>query len=110
MFKERMTRPTWLALCLALIGTACTIGSTNGGQPLGIALAVLSAVIYAVYIAAGSRVTHQVSALVTSTVIMAAASVVYGCLVAVRGFHVPSTLAGWSAIIAIALISTVLAG
>jgi drug/metabolite transporter (DMT)-like permease len=106
---ERLTPVKLVALLLALVGTALTIGPAQGGQPLGIVLGVLGAVIYAIYILAGSRVTAEAGAIVSSTVIMAAAALVYALIMLLRGPSFPLTALGWAAILAIALISTVLA-
>jgi drug/metabolite transporter (DMT)-like permease len=109
VFKEPLTRAKVLALALAVTGTVLTIGPGGSGQPLGIALGLLAAVIYAVYIVAGSTLTRHVTAIAASTVIMAAAAVVFGALVLARGLHLPSTWGGWSAVIAIAVVSTIVA-
>lgn len=109
IFHERMTLPKWLALGLALGGTALTIGPVSGGQPVGVVLSILSALIYAVYIVIGSKVGGAIPPMVSATVIMAAASVTFGSIVTVRGVQLPVTAAGWTAIIAIAVVSTVMA-
>lgn len=106
---ERLTPVKLAALVLASIGTALTIGRAEGGQPLGIVLGAAAAVVYAIYILVGSRVTARAGAITSSSVIMAAAAVVYAILVVVQGPRFPTTLLGWAAITAIALISTVLA-
>lgn len=106
---ERITAIKLGALVLALFGTALTIGPAEGGQPLGIALAATGAVIYAVYILVGSRVTARAGAIASSTVIMSAAAVTYSVIALFQGPHFPTTALGWAAIVGIALISTVLA-
>jgi drug/metabolite transporter (DMT)-like permease len=106
---ERLTAVKLVALVLAMVGTALTIGPTGSGQPLGIALAVSASVIYAIYILVGTRATAQTGAIVSSTVIMTAAAVVYATITAIQGPHFPITPAGWAAVLGIALISTVLA-
>ncbi|HEX6291390.1 MAG TPA: DMT family transporter [Herpetosiphonaceae bacterium] len=107
--RERITPVKLAALVCALVGAALTIGPAGGGQPLGIALGVATSVIYAVYILVGSRVTARTGAIPSSAVIMTAAALVYATIAAIQGVHFPTTIAGWSAIVAIALISTVLA-
>jgi drug/metabolite transporter (DMT)-like permease len=106
---ERLTAIKLGALLLALVGTALTIGPAEGGQPLGIALGLAAAVIYAVYILVGTRATARAGAIASSTVIMTAAAVVYAVLAAIQGPRLPATLIGWAAVLAIALVSTVLA-
>lgn len=108
-FKERLTPRMVLALVLALAGSALAIGPIGGGKPLGIIFAISGAVIYAIYITAGSRITAQAGAIPSSTVIMSAAAVVYIGIMLARGPVWPASIDGWLAIIGIALISTVLA-
>ncbi|MDB5076888.1 MAG: protein of unknown function transrane [Chloroflexi bacterium] len=105
---EHLTRVKVGALVVALLGTALTIGPKGGGHPLGIALAVSAAGIYAVYILVGSRVTGRAGALASSTVIMSAAAAVSGVMIVVHGPAFPHTASGWAALVAIALVSTAL--
>ena len=107
VLHERMTRLKLLALLLALIGTGLTIGPA-GGQLLGILLALGAAGIYSIYIIVGVQVMKQVSAVQSSTVIMASAGVMAGVLMAINGPHWPATAAGWWAVAGIVLIATVL--
>lgn len=109
LFGERVTPASLLALVLALAGAALVIGPTGGGRPLGIALSLSAAAIYAGYILAGSRVVHRVSPVPASTVIIGATAVVYGGLVALQGPRLPATREGWLAIVCLAVVSTVLA-
>jgi drug/metabolite transporter (DMT)-like permease len=104
---ERLTRARKLALGLALLGTALTVGP-EGGQFLGILLATTAAAIYSVYIIVGSQVLKQVSALQSSTVIFASAGAMSGILMAANGPHPPATGTGWMVTVAIVLIATVL--
>lgn len=108
LFGERLGVVRLTALAIALAGSALTIGRAGGGRPLGIALGVLSAVVYAVYILCGSRVAH-VGALVSSTVVMGTAAVLFSVVVLARGASYPTAPSGWLAIGAIAVVSTVVA-
>lgn len=107
VLHERMTRVKGLALTLALLGTALTIGPASG-QALGILLALGAAGIYSVYIIVGAQVMKQVSAIQSSTVIFAAAGVMAGLLMLGNGVHLPATPAGWASIGGIVLVATVL--
>jgi drug/metabolite transporter (DMT)-like permease len=109
LFKERINGLKILALLLALTGTVLTIGLGGGGSLLGIALAMTAPFIYSAYILAGSKITKEVDILSSSTVVMISASLVFGALIAVRGFNIPQTLVGWGGVFAIALLSTVIA-
>jgi drug/metabolite transporter (DMT)-like permease len=107
VLHERMTRLKLLALLLALIGSGLTIGPA-GGQLLGILLALGAAGIYSIYIIVGAQVMKQVSAVQSSTVIMASAGVMAGVLMAINGPHWPATVAGWWAVAGIVIVATVL--
>ncbi|MEJ2555720.1 MAG: DMT family transporter [Anaerolineae bacterium] len=107
LLRKRITHVKRLALGLALAGTALTVGP-EGGQLLGVLLAISAAVIYSMYIIVGTQVMKQVSAVQSSTVIFAAAGAMSGFLMAARGPHLPATGAGWAVIGSIVLIATVL--
>lgn len=96
------------AILLALVGTTITIGPTGHVSSLGVIMGLSTAVIYAAYILLSSRVTAEAGAITSATVIGVAAAVVFGCIAALHGVHLPRTIGGWLAILAIALISTVL--
>ncbi len=106
------------ALAIALVGAALTIGPEvaggpagpeRSGSPLGIALGATAAVVYSVYILVGSRLTPRSGALPSSAVVMAAAAAVYAVVVLVQRPAFPSTVGSWAAVVAIALVSTVVA-
>ena len=106
---KRLTTARVAAVLLALAGTALTIGGSLSGQPLGIVLAVSAALIYSVYILVGSRVMAEEAPLASATVVMIAAAVVFGVLVGSRGPVWPEGALGWSAVVLIAVVSTVVA-
>jgi len=107
--RQRLTAGRVAAVLAALAGTALTIGGGVSGQPMGIALGVAAALIYSVYILVGSRVMAREAPLAAATVVMIAAAVVFGGLAAATGPAWPQGLAGWSAVVAIAVVSTVVA-
>lgn len=107
--KEHLTRVKSIALFLALSGTALTIRLSSGGSLFGILLGIAAAVDYAIYILLGSRIVRRSSPLGSTTVIITSTAGVYAGIVAFRGLTFPTVSTGWIAIIAIALISTVLA-
>jgi drug/metabolite transporter (DMT)-like permease len=105
--KGKITWITLLALGLATVGAGLT-ANPQGGSWTGIVLALLAALIYAVYIVIGAGVMRQVTAVQSSTVIFASAGVVYGALTAINGPHWPTTTGGWLSVAAIVLIATVI--
>jgi drug/metabolite transporter (DMT)-like permease len=109
LLRQRMTPLKITAVVVALAGTALTIGRAGGGEPLGIVLGLLSAVAYALYILCSSQVAPRAGALPSATVVMLSAAVVFGVIVVVRGASFPTAPAGWAAIVALALVSTVVA-
>ena len=76
---------------------------------LGIALGVAAALIYSIYILVGNRVLKEEDPLAAATVVMLSAAAVFGLLVMGGAPRFPVTPAGWAAVLAIALVSTVIA-
>lgn len=110
VFGERLGRVKWLAVALALGGTALTADLEAGGaKPLGVMLGLLSALLYAGYVVISARVAGQAGPLVSSTVILGSAGVTLGLVVLARGPAFPTTPTGWAAVVALALVSTVAA-
>ena len=108
--RERLGRGKAGAIALAFVGTCLTLDLSGGNaRPLGIALGVLSALIYAVYILASARVLRHAGALGASTVIVLSAGAVYGGIVLARGPAWPQTSTGWAAVAGLALLGTVVA-
>ena len=106
---ERLTSLRVTAVLAALLGTALTIGAGLAGSPLGIGLGVAAALIYSVYIFVGGRVLRQEEPFAAATVVMLSAAVVFGGLVMGGAPRFPVSPAGWMAVLAIALVSTVVA-
>ncbi len=105
--KEKLTRLKVIALALATTGVALIV-DPQGGQWLGIGLAIGAAAIYSVYIIVGTGVMRKVSAIPSSTVIFASAGLVYGALTALNGPRWPATANGWLTVAAITIIATVI--
>jgi drug/metabolite transporter (DMT)-like permease len=110
LLTRRMLSPVRaIALLLALIGTALTIGDNLHGTPLGVIFGLAAALIYAIYIVVGERVTAGIGAIPAASVILLGSAASSSVVSLVRGFSAPSTPAAWGAIIAIAMLSTVMA-
>jgi drug/metabolite transporter (DMT)-like permease len=105
--KEKLTRVKVFALALATAGVALIV-DPQGGQWIGILLAIASAAIYSVYIIVGTGVMKKVSAMPSSTVIFASAGLVYGALTALSGPRWPATANGWLTVAAITIVATVI--
>ncbi|AFE07767.1 hypothetical protein COCOR_07838 [Corallococcus coralloides DSM 2259] len=107
--REHLSRRRWLAVGLALCGTALTVDPGPDAKPLGIGLGVLSAVIYALYVLSSARVAGPAGPLAASTVVPLSAGVAFGALMLVKGPAFPQTPGGWAAVAGLALLSTVVA-
>jgi drug/metabolite transporter (DMT)-like permease len=108
-FRERVSRRRALAIAVALAGTTLAVGRLGGGQALGVGLALCSSIVYAVYVIAGSRLAGRAGAVAATTIIVTSAAVVLGGIVAIQGPQWPHTALGWTAMAALALVSTVIA-
>ena len=104
---EKITRVKIIALVLALLGTALTVGPVSG-MLIGALMAIAAALIYSVYIIVGTNVMKHVSAVQSSTVIFASAGAVYGLLTLVNGIQLPAGNSGWLAMLGIIVVSTII--
>jgi drug/metabolite transporter (DMT)-like permease len=107
--RERLSRVKVEVLFLALVGTTLTTGLVGGASALGIFLGIVAALLYAIYILVGSHVVHQAGSIASSTIVMIAAATSYSGMVIIHGPALPQSMSGWAAVVAIALVSTVLA-
>jgi drug/metabolite transporter (DMT)-like permease len=111
-----LTRRLIVACCIALGGMAFVVWpSVGSGDPVGIAFGLAAAVVYAGYILLGTRVMEDADPLSASTVIMTTAAAGYIVVYVVRALagpapSMPHGRDGWLAIVAIALLCTVIAG
>jgi len=107
LLHEPITRAKGLALGLALVGLALTVGPLQG-QIKGVLFAVVGSVIYSIYIIVGVDVMRHVSAVQSSAVIFAGAAMSAGILMMVNGPHLPATSAGWTAMALIVVVATLI--
>jgi drug/metabolite transporter (DMT)-like permease len=107
--RERFTLTKAMALGLALLGAALMIGFVRGGSVAGILLGIGASVVYSVYILVGDSVMKKVDPLPATTIVIASTAVVYAAIALARGPVWPSTGAGWMAIGALSVVSTVIA-
>ncbi len=118
VLHERLTPVKQAALAVALVGTVLTVAPALDGPTAaqsgsrvvaGIAFAVAAAVFYSFYIIAAAWLGRRVAAQPMSTVVIASAAAVFVAAALVRGPAWPQSTAGWLAVLAIALVSTVAA-
>jgi drug/metabolite transporter (DMT)-like permease len=107
---EPLTARGLLAAGLAFSGSALTAGSLAGANPLGIALALATALVYSVYLVLASRFARSVSSEESARHLAEVALVVYGVAAAVRGeLLLHTSPKAWAALFGIGAICTVLA-
>ncbi|HEX7641073.1 MAG TPA: DMT family transporter [Burkholderiaceae bacterium] len=103
---EKADRRSMVLTAMACLGLAITLGGKLEGQPAGIALGILAAAIYAVYILLGNKLSRDTHPLSASLVILTTAAGGNILMALIGGATLPSTTVGWTAIGAIALFST----
>jgi drug/metabolite transporter (DMT)-like permease len=95
---------------LSLVGMAFVVGSPGQLNLVGVALAVGAAIVYAVYIIVGDRVSSRVSPLSTSAFVALFASMSFAVTGAATGsLHFDFAPGGWWPVIGVAIVSTVIA-
>jgi drug/metabolite transporter (DMT)-like permease len=109
---ERLTRIRIVALVLALSGVSAMVGGPSAEtlNPIGVALALASALLYAVYLPSLGYLQSSVPAAVATLLVIggAAASFIVTALAAGE-LYVPDNLAAWTNIVLLAMVSTVIA-
>lgn len=113
VLRQPLGLPRWLMLGVALTGAVLTIGGGRGDH-LGVMLGVGAAVIYALYIIAGARLTQGVDAVAASAVVCSSAAFVYWGVLGVRVLSgeqlaMPGDAVAWGNVVAIAVLSTAVA-
>lgn len=124
ILHERITPVRLLAIALACVGLALTIGplalqsiremnlddaGDKGHALLGIAMGVGCALCYSIYILIGGPVTRRAGAIPASAVVMLATACVFGTIALGRHDSWPNSATGWSGVLGLALLCTLLA-
>lgn len=111
LLGQKLPPVGWVAVVLALLGSALTSGGQVGGalDPLGLLLAVGAMLCYSTYIIVSSRVRVPISGLATGAWSMTGTAVGLAVLAAFRGGSPPPPYpGGWGIIAALAIIGSVL--
>jgi len=108
---EKLTLVRMIALTMALAGVTIMVGApTEKLNPLGVFLAVASALLYSAYLPALEHVQEGVPAVVATFLLIVGAAVAFVIAALVSGeLFLPAGLAVWSRIVVLALVSTVIA-
>jgi drug/metabolite transporter (DMT)-like permease len=109
---ERLTPVRVMALSLALIGVTVMVGTaaTERLDPRGVLLALMSALLYSVYLPSLEHLQRDIPALASTFLLIAGAAVsfIVGALTTGR-LYLPAGLEVWSNIFLLGLVSTVIA-
>jgi drug/metabolite transporter (DMT)-like permease len=109
---EKLTSIRVIALTLALIGVTVMVGapSTDKLNPVGVILALGSALLYSAYLPSLEHLQQGIPALVSTFLLVAGAAVTFviAALFA-HELYLPTTLPVWSNIVVLAVVSTVIA-
>jgi drug/metabolite transporter (DMT)-like permease len=109
VFRESLDRARAIALVLALAGCVATIGFSALSALGGASFALLAAGIYTLYVLLARGVAPETDPLAQAAVITAVAATLLGGIVYGQGLSLPSSAQGWSGVVALAVISTVIA-
>lgn len=106
--KQPITGYKIAALLMTIVGILFAIGMDSGGYFSGIILAISAALFYSLYLIFGSLSIQKAGPFSASTVIILASTVIFGVVLVFQGLQWPMSVLGWLAVVASALISTVL--
>lgn len=109
LFREALDTTRTLALVLALGGCVATLGLTALGALGGASFALLAAGIYTLYVLLARGIAPDTDPLAQAAVITTVAATLLGGIVSWQGLSLPSSTQGWSGVVALAVISTVIA-
>ena len=111
--RERMDAPKLVALALAAGGLVLVLAGAGTGalDPLGTALALVTAVLYSVYVLVGQGVAARVPARVLAALVCSGAAGTLTIVSAILGELQPGRLSvtAWASIAGITVVSTVVA-
>ena len=110
LLGEALSRRGWLALALALAGLALlSFAPGVAASPLGVALALASAVCYACVITAGRRLTSTEDPLRIAVFLLLGATTAFGLAALLTGaWSVPASPTTWLHVVLLAVVSTAL--
>jgi drug/metabolite transporter (DMT)-like permease len=109
---ERLTLVRMIALTLALVGVTVMVGAPSADKlnPVGVTLALGSALLYSVYLPTLEHLQRGTPALVSTFLLVTGAAVTFViCALFVGELHLPTALPVWLNIVVLALVSTVIA-
>ena len=108
---ERLTTVRVIALTLALAGVTIMVGApTDKLNPIGVMLALASALLYSAYLPALEHVQAGIPAVIATFLLIGGAAIAFLVAALLTGeLFFPAGVAVWSEILVLALVSTVIA-
>jgi drug/metabolite transporter (DMT)-like permease len=109
---EKLTSMRAIALTLALVGVTVMVGapSTDKLNPIGVILALASALLYSAYLPSLEHLQQGIPALVATFLLVVGAAVTFVIAALFAGdLYLPTAVPVWSNIVVLALVSTVIA-
>ena len=108
---ERLTPVRVIALTLALVGVAIMVGvPTERLNPIGVLLALASALLYSAYLPALEHVQEGVPSVIATLLLITGAATTFVIAAVLKGeLFLPTGGVVWSEILVLALVSTVIA-
>jgi len=107
--RQRLQKRQWLALALSFCGLVLVVGAQWENELLGLTLGVGSAIVYALYVILGGTILRESSLIGGGAIAFGSTAAMFGGLVLIEGIRLPQNLSGWLAVVAIALVCTVVA-
>jgi drug/metabolite transporter (DMT)-like permease len=109
---ERLTLVRVVALTLALLGVAIMVGAPSADKlhPIGVALALGSALLYTVYLPTLESVQSGIPAMSSAFLLVVGAAVAFTIAALLTGnFQIPTSADLWANLLLLSLVSTVIA-
>jgi drug/metabolite transporter (DMT)-like permease len=107
---DRFGKAEGLALAACSAGLVLLLGrALHTGHPLGIVLPLLAGFLYSVYILLSSRANQGTDPLGATWVMITSAGLMHAAFAGFNHFSLPSSVTGWSALVALSCFSSVLA-
>jgi drug/metabolite transporter (DMT)-like permease len=108
---EKLTPVRAIALTLALAGVTIMVGAPRGNlNPIGVLLALLSALLYSAYLPALEHVQAGIPVMIATFLLILGAAIAFMLAALLAGdLFVPAGTAVWTEIVVLALVSTVIA-
>lgn len=109
--KEQITKTRLIALLVSSVGLLLVVGADfEGGNATGLLYGGAAAIVYSLYIIFSNKLVSKVDPLVVTTYVITSAALVTNLSGVVTGSITwEMSLQGWLAVLAIALVSTVIA-